>query len=242
MKKTNRNLYILYMVFSMALITANCIATKVFNTGLTLNGAPVVLTVGVICYPLTFLVTDIIGEMWGKKEANIAVLGGFICQVISTLIIIIARFLPANDEATQDAYITLMGQNWVFVVASLTAYTASQKWDVFVFHKIRSAWIERNGTTKGGKWIWNNVGTITSQLIDSILYATVAFGIGFGWLADSNMHAALFNMILAQWLFKCVLALLDTPFFYFFTRHSEEYRSMECNGDCYQCHNCATTD
>ena len=227
MKKTDRNLHILYMVFSMALITANCIASKVFNVGITLNGAPVVLTVGAICYPLTFLVTDMIGEMWGKKEGNTAVLGGFICQIISTLIIIIARFLPPNDPSTQDAYVTLLGQNYIFVIASLTAYLASQKWDVFVFHKIRSAWIVKHGTTKGGKWLWNNVGTISSQLIDSILYAGIAFGIGFGWLADSTMHAALFNMILAQWIIKLILALLDTPFFYLFTRHSEAYRNGE---------------
>lgn len=227
MKKTNRNLYILYMVFSMALITANCIASKVFNTGLTLNGAPVVLTVGAICYPLTFLITDIIGEMWGKKEAGIAVLGGFICQVISTIIIVIARILPPNDAATQDAYVTLLGQNYVFVIASLTAYLISQEWDVFVFHKIRSAWIKKHNTTKGGKWIWNNVGTTTSQLIDSIIYASVAFGLGFGWLFDPEMRMALFNMILAQWIVKCVIALIDTPFFYLFTRHSEQYRQME---------------
>lgn len=223
MKKTNRNLHILYMIFCMALITANCIASKVFNTGLTLNGSPVVLTVGAICYPITFLITDVIGEMWGKKAANTAVLGGFICQVISTAIIIIARFLPANDAATQDAYVTLLGQNWIFVVASLTAYTASQKWDVFVFHKIRDAWIKKHGTTKGGKWIWNNGSTITSQLIDSIIYAGIAFGLGFGWLKDSTMHAALFNMILAQWIIKLILALLDTPFFYLLTKHSETY-------------------
>lgn len=232
MKKTNRNLYILYMVFSMALITANCIAAKVFDTGLTLNGAPVVLTVGAICYPLTFLVTDIIGEMWGKKEANTAVLGGFICQVISTIIIIIARILPPNDPATQDAYVALLGQNYIFVIASLTAYLASQKWDVFVFHKIRNAWIAKHGTTKGGKWIWNNVGTITSQCIDSILYAGIAFGIGFGWLADKSMHAALFNMILAQWIIKMILALVDTPFFYLLTRRSEEYRQDEIVKTC----------
>ena len=225
MKKTNRNLYILYMVFSMALITANCIASKVFNTGLTLNGAPVVLTVGAICYPITFLVTDVLGEMWGKKEANVAVLGGFICQVISTVIIVIARILPANDPETQNAYVALLGQNYIFVIASLVAYLASQKWDVFVFHKIRDAWIKKHGTTKGGKWLWNNGSTITSQLIDSILYASIAFGIGFGWLGDSSMHAALFNMILAQWIIKLILALIDTPFFYLLTRRSEEYKN-----------------
>ena len=221
MKKTEKNLYLLYMIFGMALVTANCIASKLFNTGLVINGAPVMLTVGAICYPITFLVTDIIGEMWGKKHADIAVLGGFICQILSTTVIIIAGKLPASEEATQVAYQTLLGQNYMFVIASLTAYMCSQRWDVFVFHKIRDAYIAKHGSTKGGKWIWNNVGTITSQLIDSILYACIAFGIGFGWLFDSAMHGTLFNMILAQWLCKIILAILDTPLFYWFTRFEE---------------------
>lgn len=222
MKKTNRNLYLLYMIFGMALVTANCIASKLFNTGIMLNGAPVILTVGAICYPITFLVTDIIGELWGKKYADTAVLGGFICQILSTAVIIIAGKLPAADEVSQAAYQTLLGQNYMFVIASLTAYMCSQRWDVFVFHRIRDAYIKKHGTTKGGKWIWNNVGTITSQLIDSILYACIAFGIGFGWLFNAEMHSTLFNMILAQWLVKIVLALLDTPLFYWFTRFEEQ--------------------
>ena len=66
MKKTNRNLIILYMLFGAALITANCIGGKVFNLGISFGGAPMTLTVGVICYPFTFLITDVIGEVWGK--------------------------------------------------------------------------------------------------------------------------------------------------------------------------------
>ena len=78
MKKTQKNLYLLYMLFGVALVTANAIATKVFDMGFTVFGNEVTLTVGVICYPVTFLVTDIIGEIWGKKESSIAVKFGFI--------------------------------------------------------------------------------------------------------------------------------------------------------------------
>lgn len=218
MRKTERNLYLLYMLFGVVLVTANAIAAKVFDTGLTLFGSPVTLTVGAICYPVTFLVTDIIGEIWGKRESKIAVRFGFICQVVATFFIIVARYLKPVDSAMQDSYVMLLGQNWVFVIASLVAFLFSQSWDVMVFHKIRDAYIKKHGTRAGGRWIWNNASTVTSQFFDSVIYATIAFGLGFGWLFDSKMRPMLFAMIIGQWLVKAVIALLDTPFFYLFTR------------------------
>lgn len=222
MKKTDKNLYILYMVFAVMLITANCVASKIFTTGINLFGAPVTLTSGALAYPFTFLCTDIIGEIWGKEKANIAVKGGFICQLFSTALIILVRYFPTTDAAMQESYVTLLGQNWVFVVASLVAYVCSQSLDVKLFHAIRGWYIRKHGSTKGGKWIWNNVGTMTSQLVDSIVYVLIAFGFGFGWLFQDGMKIVLFNMILGQWLFKIVLAALDTPLFYLFTRRSNE--------------------
>lgn len=221
MKKTERNLYLLYMIFGVMLVTANAIASKVFNTGIMLAGSPVTLTVGAIVYPFTFLITDIIGEIWGKKQAKIAVIGGFICQAVSTLFIIVARYLPAVDEAVQTSYVTMLGQSWIFVIASLVAFYISQRWDVYIFHKIREKYIEKHGSRKGGRWIWNNVGTITSQLFDSVLYAGIAFGIGFKWLFTPGMQVMLLNMILGQWLIKSIIALCDTPIFYLFTNKSE---------------------
>lgn len=222
MKKTDKNLYILYMVFAVMLITANCVASKIFTTGINLFGAPVTLTSGALAYPFTFLCTDIIGEIWGKEKANIAVKGGFICQLFSTALIILVRYFPTTDAAMQESYVTLLGQNWVFVVASLVAYVCSQSLDVKLFHTIRGWYIRKHGSTKGGKWIWNNAGTMTSQLVDSIVYVLIAFGFGFGWLFQDGMRIVLFNMILGQWLFKIVLAALDTPLFYLFTRRSNE--------------------
>ena len=223
MKKTATNLNLVYMIFAVSLVTANCIASKMFNTGITLFGAPVTLTTGALCYPITFLCTDIIGEIWGRSEANRAVRFGFVVQLFSTLIVIIARYMPAVDPIMQEAYVALLGQNWVFVLASLTAYGCSQSWDVFIFHTIRSRYVKCYGSTKGGKWIWNNVSTMSSQLIDSIIYVAVAFGFGFGWFFDTTMHQMLLNMILGQWLFKVLLAALDTPVFYFLTRNADTH-------------------
>lgn len=221
MRKTQENLYLLYMIFAVGLVTANAISAKVFNLGINLFDSPITMTVGAICYPITFLVTDIIGEIWGKREAKAAVKFGFICQILATFVIIIARYLPAVDADMQNSYVMLMGQNWVFVIASLTAFLVSQSWDVFVFHKIRNAYIEKCGSRKGGRWIWNNGSTIGSQLIDSVIYVLIAFGFGFGWLFDSSMYATLKSMIIGQFMVKAVLALLDTPIFYICTNKGD---------------------
>ena len=221
MKKTEKNLYLLYMLFGVALITANCIASKLMILPFQMFGSAVTITCGVIVYPITFLVTDILGEIWGKKEAGLAVKFGFICQIIATAIIVIARYIPAADANMQEAYVNLLGQNTMFVISSLSAYLCSQKWDVFIFHKIRDAYIKKHGSTKGGKWIWNNVGTMTSQLLDSSIYVLVAFGLGFKWLWTPGMATMMLNMIIAQWLFKVAIAALDTPFFYWFTREGK---------------------
>lgn len=221
MKKTQTNLYILYMIFATCLVTCNAMASKVFDTGLRLFGAPVTVTVGIICYPVTFLVTDILGEIWGKKEANIAVKIGFICQLISTLFIIIARYLPAVDPSMQAHYIGILGQNWIFVVASLAGYTLSQTWDVFIFHKIRTYYVSKDGHNKR-RWIWNNLSTGTSQFIDSVVYVIIAFGFGFKWLFNKEMIAPMIAMIAGQYIIKLSLALLDTPIFYLATKQSKE--------------------
>lgn len=222
MRKTQSNLYLLYMLFGVALVTANAIATKIFDMGFTLFGNEVTLTVGVICYPVTFLVTDIIGELWGKEESKMAVRFGFICQLISTAFIIIARYMPAVDPEMQDHYVALLGQNWIFVLASMSAFLCSQSWDVFVFHKIRDAYIRKHGSREGGRWIWNNGSTIGSQFIDSVIYVIVAFGFGFGWLFDPAMHGMMVSMVFGQFVVKAILALCDTPIFYLLTRERKE--------------------
>ena len=70
------------------------------------------------------------------------------------------------------------------------------------------------------RWIWNNVSTGTSQIIDTVIYALVAFGIGMGWLFQEGGLSLLLSIILGQYLLKLCLAIIDTPFFYYFTRRT----------------------
>ncbi len=216
MKKTNDNLTRLTALFCTCLVISNVITGKVLDTGIIFLNQPLTLAGAVICYPITYLITDIVGEIWGKAEANKIVKIGLICQIVATAIIVITQYLPYVDSKMQGAYIQLLGQNWVFVIGSLAAYIVSQHLDVTIFHKIRDKYIKRRGSTKGGRWIWNNISTMTSQLIDTVIFITISFGFGFGWIF--NNQQALINMMIGQYLVKFVIALLDTPFFYAFTR------------------------
>lgn len=217
MKKTQNNLILCAMVFSISLIISNVVTAKTINLGIPLFGSTITIPGAAVCYAITFLMTDVIGEIWGKKSADRIVIYGMVCQVMATLMIIFTQYIPAVDPNMQAAYDKLLGQNWVFVVGSLIAYLCSQYWDVWVFHKIRSRYIIKYGDTRH-KWIWNNVSTMTSQIIDTVLFIGIAFGLGFGWLFDPNMWPTLGAMLVGQYLFKFALAILDTPVFYLLTR------------------------
>ena len=217
MKKTQGNLNLLCMIFAVSLVISNVVTAKTIETGIKLIGGMTISIPGAaLCYAITFLMTDVIGEIWGKKEANKAVLFGFICQTLATLLIIFTQFLPATNPDMQNAYNMLLGQNIIFVVGSLVAYFISQSWDVYIFHKIRDKYIAKHGSTAGGRWIWNNASTMTSQILDTIVFTGISFGLGFGWLWNNPI--GLLNMFVGQYLVKFILAALDTPIFYLLTR------------------------
>ncbi len=220
MKKTNTNLMICAMVFAVALVIANVVTAKTVQTGIPLFGSTILVPSAVVCYCITFLMTDVVGEIWGPKEARTIVLGGFACQVLALCLILVAQALPAADPAMQGSFDMLLGQNGIFVLASMAGYLLAQSWDVFVFHKIRDR-ILSNGGSERSRWIWNNASTMTSQLIDTVVFIGIAFGIGFGWLFDSAMIGQLGAMMVGQYLCKFALAALDTPIFYFLTRNAE---------------------
>lgn len=219
-KKNQETLNVFTVIFVVTLVISNVLTGKIIDTGFEMFGQPITIAGAVMCYPITYLITDIVGEIWGKKEANKIVKYGLIGQLIATFLIVVTTYTPYVDAEMQQAYVKLLGQNWIFVLGSLLAYLASQYLDVILFHKIRDKYIAKHGSTKGGRWIWNNASTITSQLVDTAIFITISFGIGFGWLW--NNHEALFNMIIGQYIIKFVIALCDTPFFYLCTTNVKE--------------------
>ena len=222
MRKNGKNFTLLAMLFGICLVISNVVTGKLIDTGLTLFGTPITLPGAALCYAITFLITDIVGEIWGSYRANLLVRGGMIGQILATTLIIFTQYLPAADPEMQTVYVALLGQNWIFVVGSLIAYICSQSWDVFVFHELRTWYIVKHGSRDGGRWLWNNLSTLTSQIIDTVLFIGISFGLGFGWLFSAEMRPILWAMMVGQYFFKALLALLDTPLFYFFTRTREE--------------------
>lgn len=217
MRKTQKNLLLLYMIFGVSLVISNVVTAKLIDIPITLFGSHIQLPGAAVCYAITFLMTDVIGEIWGKKEANQCVKWGFICQILASLLILFTQYLPAVDPDMQASYNALLGQNWVFVIGSLVAYYASQSWDVFIFHKIRAKFVKDDESDTRQRWIWNNASTMTSQIIDTVLFIGIAFGFGFGWFWNPEMHLPLISMMIGQYLLKVILAAIDTPFFYLLT-------------------------
>lgn len=220
MKKNDFNLHLLIALFSALLVCANCIAAKQVYVG-NWFGTSVSITVGVICYPITFLITDVIGEIWGKQAAKNTVLWGLVAQVLAIILVVIANLIPGNDPDVAQMFNSVLGSNWILTIASLLACAASQTWDVWIFHKIREVYIAKHHTRKGGRWIWNNASTITSQLIDSVIFYT-------GLLIMLRTQGVILPFkscvvtILVYWIIKLVIAVCDTPLFYLFTNKKED--------------------
>ena len=218
MKKTTSNLILINMIFVVCLVIANVVSNRVLFTGIEMFGSPVTLPGAALCYCLTFLATDVISELWGREEAQRTVRFGFVGQLLATGLIMLTGYLPAaaGFENVAEAYDTLLGQSLWFCVGSMVAYLISQWWDVQVFHAVREWLIAKTGSRKH-RWLYNNLSTMTSQAIDTLVFIFIAFGIGVG--LPMNL---LINMAIGQYVFKFVLALLDTVPFYILTRDVKE--------------------
>lgn len=197
-------------IFSAALVISNVLSTKLMEIG------PLIVPGGVICYAVTYLMTDVIGEVYGKAAAGQVVRQGLLCQVICMALIQLTLLLPGADKAIDEAYNTALGMSLWFTLAGLIAYIISQTIDVEVFHHIRQRLILKG---KGYRWVWNNVSTLSSQALDTIIFLGVAFGLGMKYLFDASTCGLLLRMMMSQYMVKAFLAILDTPFFYLMTRN-----------------------
>lgn len=201
MKKTEKNLIILNGLFVTSLLMANILSAKIVAF------AHFVIPAAIVAYPITFLMTDVIGEIWGKEQANYTVKIGFYCQLVSLLMIGLAILLPIAPFAdNQESFKGVLSSSFRVVAASMISYLCSQCWDVWIFHKLK----DRN---KQHKWIRNNISTISSQIIDTVIFITIAF---------VGIVPNIWIMIFSQYLIKVIFAIFDTLPFYLLTKNSDK--------------------
>lgn len=168
-------------------------------------------TLGNIVYASSFLVTDILSENYGKKDANKAVWIGFFSLISMTVLMNLALlFIPlANDEfagVAHEATSTIFKLMPRITVASLTAYALSQRHDVWAFH----FWKKRFPQEKQ-VWLRNNLSTVVSQFIDSVVFVIIAFWGVFD-------IPVLWEIFLTTYFLKFIVAVADTPFIYWAKR------------------------
>ena len=197
-------------LFITSLVVSNLIFQKFFYWRpfeLTVFGNQLFeLSVGILPYPITFLITDLISEIYGKKKANQVVIAGIFASFFSMGILWMANVVPAlsNSPVDDATFQTVFALSPVAVLASMIAYLGAQFVDIRLYHFWKKL-------TKGRMlWLRNNFSTFSSQFIDtfSVISLLSLFGV-LEW-------DLFWGLVLSGFLFKVFVAALDTPLLYLF--------------------------
>jgi len=187
------------VLYPVSLVSALAVMASIFANKIVVFG-PFEVPAGVIVFSLMFFITDIISENWGKSITRKAVWAGFFSNLVFILsIYIVINWQPAPyAREISQMFSKILSLSPRIVLAGFIAYLVSQHHDVWAFHFLKKK-------TKGKHlWLRNNLSTVASQLIDSIIFITLAFYGVFPVLP----------LILGQWAVKIIIALIDTPFIY----------------------------
>ena len=206
----NKIYLILAGLFITSLVASNLIFTKIFYWypfEINIYGVKLFeLSVGILPYPLTFLITDLISEIYGKRKANQVVTTGIFASIFSILLILISSQVPAieaspiNDETFNKVFLNAP----LAVLASMFAYLIAQYIDIRIYHFWKKL-------TKGKHlWLRNNFSTFTSQLMDTLTIVSLLI------IADIIPSDKFLVLVISGVLFKVIVAILDTPLLYFF--------------------------
>lgn len=189
----------LFALFVASMVIVNTLGTKIT----TILGVRV--SVGIFFVPVLFLVTDVIGEVYGRKEATTFVnMATLMLVLLFVMTFVCIRVKPNDGWNMQEQYAAVFGSSLRMTIASLVSFVVAQELDVFMF--------EFWGKVTKGKalWVRNNLSTIVSQLLDTTIFEFIAF-----WhLTPKFTTSYVISLIIPYWLFKVVFALLDTPFCY----------------------------
>ena len=237
---------VLASTFVVLLVLTNIVGAKLFQSPLNPEWA---LTTGIITYPFTFLVTDLVSEIYGKKRADFMVLMGFLMSLLMLGIIQVALWLPPHIawasggffldgwtpgtgvvggtglEGYQHGFESVFALNGVLLFGSMLAYGCAQLTDNWLYHFFKDL-------TKGKHlWLRNNGSTWISQLVDTAIVNSILFYIGFG------MEFWTWAWIMVTiYLHKLIIAMLDTPMIYagvwiLETYLRDELEAREVGGD-----------
>ena len=211
---------ILLSVFVVILVLTNIIGVKLFIAFPKLLdsacfGGACTLTSGIVTYPLTFLITDTVSELYGRKRADFMVYIGFAMSLVMVVLVQLVLALPGSPvwvnkglgfsdvAGMQTAFESVFTLPGTLVLGSMTAYLCAQLLDNRLFHFWKAK-------TQGKHlWLRNNASTMVSQAVDTVIVNSIflGFGLGLPWPVVGQIMVAVY-------LFKIAIAALDTPLVY----------------------------
>lgn len=205
--------------------------TKFISLDFSLFGTeiPFPIAVGVLAYPITFLCTDFISELYGKKRANMIVWVGLLLNLWVLFILWLGGILPPGAEIDAVGNVVPNSNGWIFyevrtatfaaTSASMIAYISAQFIDVHIFHFLKKL------TNGKHLWLRNNVSTLISQLVDStaVILITHFYADALPKTNSGELIQPLLYFIMASYIFKLAVALLDTIPFYIGVKYLTKY-------------------
>ncbi len=195
----------LYICVPITIILAN------IQVVVTINFFGLAITLGNIAYASSYLITDLLGELYGREAAKKAVSIGFFTLIMMTVIMNIVLLYTPTDASLElyESLVNIFSLMPRIAFASLMAYGVSQRIDVLIYHRLKHL--------NGNKiWMRNNLSTMISQFFDTIVFTLIAF---FGVLPNSM----LLSIFLSTYIIKFLVAAIDTPFMYLGVKMAKKY-------------------
>jgi hypothetical protein len=186
--RQERNAMILTTLFITGIVVSNVIAAKVIKLGVFLFPA------SIVSYTFTFIIANMMSDVVSKERSKFLVFMGFLAQVTASGLILLGLFLPSADINRGEAYRLLLGINWRFTLASLSAYGTSQLLNYYIFN---SKFFKKASTA-------NLISVLVAQFFDTLIFTLVAF---------IGVYDGLFNMVLSQYVIKIIIVVITNPIF-----------------------------
>lgn len=197
-ERSTKKIIIALAIYLVSLFAANSLGLKIMPLPFGLH-----LSVAVFCFPVVFLMTDIVGEVYGKRMAKLFVLAGAISVAMFIFYSVLSLIMPWDKAGmwAHDSYNTIFGTSVRIAIASILAYVVAEYQDVLSFFYFK--------TNVGAKYFWvrSNLSNLWSQFLDSTLFMTIAF-----WGIYPN--PTLLRIIITWWLFKVLMGFVYTPLSY----------------------------
>lgn len=188
MDRQEKNAMILTTLFITGIVVSNVIAAKVIKLGAFLFPA------SIVSYTFTFIIANMMSDVVGKERSRFLVFMGFLAQATASGLILLGLFLPSADINRGEAYRLLLGINWRFTLASLSAYGTSQLMNYYIFN---SKFFKKASTA-------NLISVLVAQFFDTLIFTLVAF---------IGVYDGLFNMVLSQYVIKIIIVVITNPIF-----------------------------